>query len=97
MLEGYDDYDMELEEILTEEQDSTDFEIADTWRAEIDMGIAEVKGDLYLLHADAYLEEIEKGMDAFRSKSEFDDHDDWRDEVEQAIAEERQIGCKIRK
>ena len=98
MLEGYDDgYDMELEEILAVEQDITDLENPDTCRAEIDMAIAEFRDDLYFMHKDAYLEEIENGMDEFMVKTEVNDHDDWQDEVEQAIAEERQIGSKIRK
>jgi hypothetical protein len=83
-------YDMGLEEILAEEQDSADFENVDDWREEIDMGIAEVKGDLYFVHADAYLEEIEKGMDEFRGKPELDDHLDWQAEVGQAIDKARQ-------
>ena len=98
MLEGYDDgYDMELEEILAEESEPADFENLDDCQEEIDMAIAEAKSDLYFMHKDAYLEEIETGMDAFRVKSEVDDHHDWQDEVEQSIDKVRQGEGKIRK
>lgn len=98
MLEGYDDgYDMELEEILAEEPEMTDLENPDAWREEIDMAIAEVQDDLYFMHKDAYLEEIETGMNAFRVKSEVDDHHDWQEEVEQSIDKVRQGEGKIRK
>jgi hypothetical protein len=98
MFDGYDDgYDMELEEILAEEQETTDFENPDACRDEIDMAIAKVQDDLYFMHKDAYLEEIETGMDEFRVKPEVDDHHDWRDENNQAIAKVRQGGVKIRK
>ena len=98
MLEGYDDYDdMELEEILTEEQDDIDFTVDDLWRDEIKVAIEKAKDDLYYVNTDTYLVEIEKDIDGFRRKSEFDDRHDWQDEVEQAITEERQIGSKIRK
>jgi len=89
MLEGYDDCnEMGLEQILAEEPEIIDFENADAWREEIDLSLAEVKGDLYFLHSDDYLEEIENSMDEFRP--EFDDHRDWQDEVGLAIDRARQ-------
>jgi hypothetical protein len=98
MHEAYDDsHDMELENILEEEQETTDFENLDACRDEIDMAIAEIQDDLYSMHKYAYLEEIEMGMDQFRAKPEVDDHRDWRDEVEQAIDQVRQGGNKIRR
>lgn len=91
MYETFDDYpDTGLEEILLGEQNIADFEHIDTWREEIDLGIAEVKGDLYSLHADEYREEIEKCMDEFRGERESDDCRDWRKEVDRAIDREQQ-------
>jgi hypothetical protein len=90
-MEGYDDcVEMGLEQILAEEPEIIDFENADAWREEIDLGLAEVKEDLYFLYADEYLEEIEANIDLIRVKPEIDNHLDWKDVVGQAIDKVRQ-------
>ena len=91
MFEGYDDCpETGLEEILAEEPEITDFENVDDWREEIAMGFAAVKGDLYRIHADEYLEEINDSIDELRGEPGIDDRLDWQDEVKQAIDEVRQ-------
>jgi hypothetical protein len=88
-------YEMGLEEILAEDQDSADFENVYDWREEIDMAIAGEQEDLYRIHADAYLKEIDKAWEPFRPKPEIPDLPDPeadRREIQDAINDEWESG-----
>jgi hypothetical protein len=99
MDEGYDDCgEMGLEEILAEEPDITDLENPDAWQDEVNQANGEVNGDLYRIHADEYLEEIEAAMDQFRGKKEIvDEPRDWQEEVTRAIDKVKLTGKDIKK